>query len=119
MANTPWPTRLVFRSADKALNATFDDGVIVRVPFELLRVESPSAEVQGHAPDQKKLVTGKQDVEVTAAEPVGRYAVRLTFSDGHNSGIYSWDYIRALGEDADEMMADYRARVADAKMGGG
>ena len=74
----PWPTRLAFRSSDRALHATFDDGVTVRVPYELLRVESPSAEVQGHAPDQKKLVTGKEQVEVTQAEPVGRYAVRLT-----------------------------------------
>lgn len=119
MADTPWPTRLVFKSTDKSLHATFDDGVIVRVPFELLRVESPSAEVQGHAPDQKKLVTGKENVEVTAAEPVGRYAVRLTFSDGHNSGIYSWDYIRELGENADEMLAEYRAKVAEKGMGGG
>ncbi|TGY89206.1 DUF971 domain-containing protein [Marinicauda algicola] len=115
----PWPTRLAFRSSDRALHATFDDGVTVRVPYELLRVESPSAEVQGHAPDQKKLVTGKEQVEVTQAEPVGRYAVRLTFSDGHNSGIFSFDLIRELGENAGELMAEYRAKVAQAKMGRG
>lgn len=115
----PWPTRLAFRSSDRALHATFDDGVTVRVPYELLRVESPSAEVQGHAPDQKKLVTGKEQVEVTQAEPVGRYAVRLTFSDGHNSGIFSWDLIRDLGENADELMAEYRAKVAEKRMGRG
>lgn len=114
-----WPTRLAFKSSDKALHATFEDGVTVRVPYELLRVESPSAEVQGHAPDQKKLVTGKQDVDITEAEPVGRYAVRLTFSDGHNSGIFSWDLIRELGESADELMAEYRAKVAQARMGQG
>lgn len=114
---TVWPTRLAFKSSDKALHASFEDGVSVRVPYELLRVESPSAEVQGHAPDQKTLVMDKQDVDITEAEPVGRYAVRLTFSDGHNSGIFSWDLIRELGETAPELMAEYRARVAEAKMG--
>lgn len=93
----PWPVRLTFKASDKALHISFDDGSAVRLPFELLRVESPSAEVQGHGPHQKKTVTGKADVQVIAAEPAGRYAVRLTFDDGHDSGIYSWAYLRALG----------------------
>lgn len=99
-ARAPWPVRLAFRAGEKALHIDFDDGSAVNIPFEILRVESPSAEVQGHAPHQKKTVTGKENVLVTAAEPVGRYAVRLTFDDGHDSGIYSWDYLRALGEAA-------------------
>jgi len=117
MTETAWPVRLVFKASDKALHAEFEDGVHVRVPYELLRVESPSAEVQGHHPDQKKLVTGKQDVTVTAAEPVGRYAVRLTFSDGHDSGIFSWAYIRELGENAEDLMAEYKARLARSATG--
>ncbi len=94
----PWPVRLAFKAREKALHVDFDDGSAVSIPFETLRVESPSAEVQGHAPHQKKILTGKQDVQVTGAEPVGRYAVRLIFDDGHDSGIYSWDYLRALGQ---------------------
>lgn len=96
----PWPVRLTFQTGAKRLRAEYDDGAVFEIPFELLRVESPSAEVQGHGPGQKKTVTGKQNVQVAAAEPVGRYAVRLTFDDGHDSGIYSWDYLRALGEAA-------------------
>lgn len=100
-SSAPWPVRLAFRAADRALHIDFDDGRALTIPFETLRVESPSAEVQGHAPHQKKIITGKQAVLVTAAEPVGRYAVRLVFDDGHDSGIYSWDYLRTLGEAQD------------------
>ena len=114
MAERPWPTRLAFRRGEKTLHIAFEDGGSYAIPYELLRVESPSAEVQGHAPHQKQLVTGKQDVTVEEAEPVGRYAVRLKFSDGHASGIYSWDYLHTLGENADEMRAEYRDAVARA-----
>jgi DUF971 family protein len=96
----PWPTSLTFSRSAKALEVAFDDGAAFAIPFETLRVESPSAEVQGHGPGEKKTITGKQDVLVTAAEPVGRYAVRLTFDDGHDSGIFTWDYLYALGESA-------------------
>lgn len=96
----PWPTSLTFSRSAKALQVAFDDGAVFAIPFETLRVESPSAEVQGHGPGEKRTVTGKQDVLVTAAEPVGRYAVRLTFDDGHDSGIFTWDYLYALGESA-------------------
>ena len=96
----PWPTSLTFSRSAKALEVAFDDGAAFAIPFETLRVESPSAEVQGPGPGEKKTITGKQDVLVTAAEPVGRYAVRLTFDDGHDSGIFTWDYLYALGESA-------------------
>ena len=96
----PWPEQLRFSKSDKALHVTFDDGKRYSIPFETLRVESPSAEVQGHGPGEKRLVTGKENVLVTDAEPVGRYAVRLVFDDGHDSGLFTWDYLYALGESA-------------------
>ena len=111
MADRPWPTRLVFRRRARALLISYEGGARFEIPYELLRVESPSAEVQGHAPHQKQLARGKAQVDVTAAEPVGRYAVPLTFSDGHASGIYSWDYLHTLGENAGPMLADYRRRL--------
>jgi DUF971 family protein len=109
--SAPWPVKLAFAKGAKRLAITFEDGSSFLIPYELLRVESPSAEVQGHHPDQKKLVTGKQDVDVLEAEPVGRYAVRLKFDDGHASGIFSWSYLHELGENADELMAAHRDRV--------
>ncbi|MHA6287930.1 gamma-butyrobetaine hydroxylase family protein [Maricaulis sp. CAU 1757] len=100
MSARPWPTELRFKSADKVLQVKFEDGRAFAIPFETLRTESPSAEVQGHNPGEKRTITGKQDVQVTAAEPVGRYAVRLVFDDGHDSGLFTWDYLYALGESA-------------------
>jgi DUF971 family protein len=87
---------LVFRRAEKLLHIAFDDGATVDIPFERLRVESPSAEVRGHG-GTRAPVTGKQDVGVRDAFPVGRYAVRIVFDDGHETGIYSWDYLAELG----------------------
>lgn len=116
MSDRPWPIRLSFKGSDRVLDIAFEDGAQFAIPFELLRVESPSAEVQGHAPDQKKLVAGKSGVRVTAADPVGRYAVRLSFDDGHDSGIYSWDYLHELGENADSMMQAYRERLKAADL---
>ena len=95
-----WPADLLFRRDARALRVTFDDGAVADIPFETLRVESPSAEVQGHAPDQKRTVTGKENVGVVEANPVGRYAVRIVFDDGHDTGIYTWEYLRKLGETA-------------------
>lgn len=95
MTAANWPKELVFRRAEKRLHVTFEDGGTVSIPFEKLRVESPSAEVQGHG--AKRVVTGKADVGVVDARPVGRYAVRIVFDDGHDTGIYSWDYLRTLG----------------------
>ena len=85
----------MFKRGEKLLHVAFEDGVSVDIPFEKLRVESPSAEVQGHG--NKRVVTGKANVGVIDAKPVGRYAVRIVFDDGHESGIYSWDYLRELG----------------------
>lgn len=110
-AGAPWPEKLEFRAGARALDIRFDDGQTLSIPFELLRVESPSAEVQGHGAHQKKLVAGKASVQVTGAEPVGRYAVRLTFDDGHDSGIYSWRYLRELGENAQERLDEYAQRL--------
>lgn len=113
-APAPWPEELVFKRSKRALHVRYDDGEAFDIPFELLRVESPSAEVQGHAAHQKKLVAGKKHVQVLEAEPVGRYAVRLVFDDGHESGIYSWRYLRELGETREDLMARYEARLKEA-----
>lgn len=113
--SAPWPTKLAFRKGEKRLAVTFDDGAAFSIPYELLRVESPSAEVQGHHHSQKQLVTGKADVDILEAEPVGRYAVRLKFDDGHSSGIFSWSYLHELGENADTLMDGYRERVKAAQ----
>jgi DUF971 family protein len=94
----PWPEQLRFSKTDKALHLRFDDGAEFSIPFQTLRIESPSAEVQGHGPDQKVTVTGKENVQISAAEPVGRYAVRLVFDDGHDTGLFTWDYLYALGQ---------------------
>lgn len=91
-----WPTRLEFSKSRKVLTIVFDDGQTGEIAFETLRTESPSAEVQGHSPAQKKIVTGKQDVGIVAANPVGRYAVQIVFDDGHDSGLFTWDYLREL-----------------------
>ena len=109
-----WPTKLTFRRGAKALDIAFEGGDAFSIPFELLRVESPSAEVQGHHASQKQLVAGKSNVGIDEAEPVGRYAVRLKFDDGHSSGIFSWDYLYELGENAERLLADYAAKITDA-----
>lgn len=106
-----WPTDLAFSAAARSLSIQFDDGARFEIPYELLRVESPSAEVQGHSAAAKQLVRGKEQVGVTGAEPVGRYAVRIIFDDGHSSGIYTWDWLYRLGRDCDALLAAYRARL--------
>lgn len=108
----PWPVELTFKADAKSLQARFDDGVSFIIPYELLRVESPSAEVQGHSSAGKKWVAGKQDVGIERAEPVGRYALRLVFDDGHDSGIYTWDWLYRLGRDQDRLMEVYRGAIA-------
>jgi DUF971 family protein len=95
----PWPTEIRLDGAKKTLTVGFDSGEAFPLPAEYLRVESPSAEVQGHSPDEKKIVTGKQGVTIVAVEPVGNYAVRIVFDDGHDSGLYSWDYLHELGRE--------------------
>ena len=96
-AATRWPVELRLKKAEKQLEVAYDDGTRFRLPAEYLRVESPSAEVQGHGPGQKTLVAGRAHVGIIALEPVGNYAVRITFDDLHDTGIYSWTYLYELG----------------------
>src|SRR5258708_2805148 len=98
-ATRPWPTELRLDKDKTTLNVTYDTGERFALPAEYLRVESPSAEVQGHSAGQKKIVTGKEKVRITALEPVGNYAVRIVFDDGHDTGLFSWDYLHELGRE--------------------
>jgi DUF971 family protein len=98
----------------KLLEVGFDDGATFRIPFELMRVYSPSAEVQGHGPGQEVLQTGKREVGIEGLETVGHYAVQPTFSDGHSSGIFSWDYLYYLGSQHERLWREYEARLASA-----
>jgi DUF971 family protein len=95
----------------RVLEVGFSDGRLFRIPFELMRVCSPSAEVKGHGPGQEVLQTGKRDVEIVALEPVGNYAVQPTFSDGHSSGIFSWDYLYHLGAHESDLWQKYQAQL--------
>ena len=106
------PTEIRVDRAAQVLHITFDDGASFTLPAEYLRVESPSAEVQGHNPGQKQTVAGRRYVGITDIEPVGHYAVRLTFDDRHDSGIYSWSYLRELGEQQEQKWAAYLAALA-------
>ncbi len=105
--NTPRPTEITVHSASHALEVVFDDGRRFRFPFEFLRVFSPSAQVRGHGPGQETLQVGKRDVTITSVEPVGHYAVQPRFSDGHDTGIYSWDYLYELGIQQDARWEQY------------
>jgi DUF971 family protein len=115
-APTPAPTAITVHQHSRALEVAFADGQCFRIPFELLRVYSPSAEVQGHGPGQEVLQTGKRAVGLVALEPVGHYAVQPTFSDGHDSGIFTWDYLYFLGAQQPELWAQYERRLHDAGM---
>ena len=108
---TRFPTEIKLHQKSRVLEIAFGDGRRFRLPFEFLRVYSPSAEVRGHGPGQEVLQVGKKDVGITNIEPVGSYAVQLTFSDGHDSGLYSWDYFYDLGENQDAMWAHYLERL--------
>jgi DUF971 family protein len=111
---TPQPTDLTVHQTSRVLAITFDDGAAFRLPFEFLRVNSPSAEVQGHGPGQETLQTGKRDVGITSMEAVGHYAVQPTFSDGHDTGIFSWSYLYELGTNQAALWANYEARLQSA-----
>jgi DUF971 family protein len=106
---TPWPAELRLNPARDTLTVSFDSGEKFQLAAEYLRVESPSAEVRGHGGGQKQIVTGKADVEITLLEPVGNYAVRIIFDDGHDSGLYSWDYLLKLGREHTRIWAEYLA----------
>lgn len=107
----PTPTEIRLDRAAKLLHVTFDDGTAFALPAEYLRVESPSAEVQGHNPSQKQTVAGRRHVGIIGIEPVGHYAVRLTFDDLHDSGIYAWDYLHELGREQTTKWAGYLAAL--------
>ena len=112
--DTPLPTKIVVHSVSRALEVEFDDGRSFRLPFEFLRVHSPSAEVRGHGPGQEVLQVGKRGVVIDAIEPVGQYAIQPRFSDGHDSGIYSWDYLYWLGVNQPELWLEYLDNLAAA-----
>lgn len=109
--NHPWPIEIRVSKAERHLEIDFDDGSRFRFPAEFLRVESPSAEVQGHGPGQKQIVSGRREVGIMRVEPVGNYAIRIVFDDLHQTGIYSWQYLYELGQRQDELWANYLAEL--------
>ncbi len=113
-STTPQPTAITVHQQSRVLEVGFADGSTFRLPFELMRVYSPSAEVQGHGPGQEVLQTGKREVDLLGLEPVGNYAVQPSFSDGHDTGIFSWDYLYFLGSQQDALWRQYEQRLAAA-----
>ena len=112
--DTPTPQDITAHSASRVLEVKFSDGVTFRIPFELMRVHSPSAEVKGHGPGQEVLQTGKRNVGLLDIEPVGNYAIKPTFTDGHDSGLFTWEYLYFLGSEQDGLWSDYEKRLAAA-----
>jgi DUF971 family protein len=112
--DTPTPVSMTVHGRSRVLEIEFSDGLQFRIPFELMRVYSPSAEVQGHGPGQEVLQTGKREVDLVELMPIGNYAVQPTFSDGHDTGIFSWDYLYFLGSQQDQLWADYQKRLGEA-----
>jgi len=110
-ASSPTPTEITVHQQSRVLEVAFSDGARFRIPFELMRVYSPSAEVMGHGPGQEVLQTGKRDVVITGLAPVGRYAIQPQFSDGHDSGLFSWDYLYSLGAREAELWLQYEMRL--------
>jgi DUF971 family protein len=113
-SETPSPESITLHGASRVLEVGFSDGSVFRLPFELLRVFSPSAEVQGHGPGQEVLQTCKRTVNIVELEPIGNYAVKPVFSDGHDSGIFSWDYLYHLGSQQAQLWQDYERRLQEA-----
>ena len=111
--SSPWPTELRLRKDRRALVVTFDDGKSFELAAEYLRVRSPSAEVQGHSPSERRIVSGKQDVQILEVHSVGNYAVRLVFDDMHSTGIFSWDYLFELGQNREQYWRDYLSELAE------
>ncbi len=112
----PWPTELRLRRDRKALAVAFDSGESFELAAEYLRVRSPSAEVQGHSPSERRTVGGKEHVQILEVRPVGNYAVRLVFDDMHSTGIFSWDYLFELGQNHEQYWRDYLAELAEKKL---
>jgi DUF971 family protein len=115
--DTPTPTALTVHQASRVLEVSFADGAHFRIPFELMRVYSPSAEVQGHGPGQEVLQSGKREVGISDIQAVGHYAVQPRFTDGHESGIFSWDYLYHLGSQQAELWQHYEQRLQEAGRG--
>jgi DUF971 family protein len=113
MAHQP-PSEIVLHQGSRVLELTFPDGKAFRLPCEFLRVHSPSAEVRGHGPGQEVLQIGKEDVNITAIEPVGAYGIRLVFTDGHDTGLYSWEYLHHLGMNQEKLWREYLDRLQKA-----
>jgi DUF971 family protein len=113
-SDSPQPTEIKLHQKSRVLEISFEDGKSFRLPYEFLRVHSPSAEVRGHGPGQEVLQTGKKEVDIARAEPVGSYAIQLCFSDGHETGIYSWDLLYQLGEEQEPMWRHYLERMEQA-----
>jgi DUF971 family protein len=111
MSDAPWVTDLHYKKADRTLTVTFEDGTKFMLPAEYLRVESPSAEVQGHGASTKVTVAGKKNVAIVRIEQIGRYAVRLVFDDGHDTGLFTWDYLHQLGRDKTKRWFEYEQRL--------
>lgn len=117
MSDTPTPTEIKLHQKSRLMEIAFSDGRSFSLPFEFLRVLSPSAEVRGHGPGQEVLQAGKREVDIVSLDPVGSYAVQPTFSDGHATGIFSWDYLYSLGTDQERLWADYLQKLAAAGRG--
>ena len=112
--DSPTPEDITAHSSSRVLEVKFSDGAAFRIPFELMRVYSPSAEVKGHGPGQEVLQTGKRNVGLLDIEPVGNYAIKPTFTDGHDSGLFTWEYLYFLGSEQDGLWSDYEKRLVDA-----
>ena len=117
MSDTSTPTEIKLHQKSRLMEIAFSDGRSFSLPFEFLRVLSPSAEVRGHGPGQEVLQAGKREVDIVSLDPVGSYAVQPTFSDGHATGIFSWDYLYSLGTDQERLWADYLQKLAAAGRG--
>lgn len=112
--NESWPTEIRLKDHGRNLTITFEGASPQTIPAELLRVESPSAEVKGHGPGQEQLVWGKRNVAITRLDPVGNYALRITFDDGHSTGLFTWTYLQKLARQQSELFAAYEAKLAEA-----
>ena len=111
-----WPTDITAMDKGRVLEVAFDDGQVIRLTAERLRVESPSAEVQGHSPSERRTVAGKENVQILELHPVGNYAVRLVFDDLHSTGIFSWDYLHELGQNRERYWRDYLVELKDKQL---